>query len=366
MFDNQRRKMGKRKYQRAEFAIGEEGTFADVPARTWLWCCVACALIAALVVGIIALVLATPVLWTQEDDGTILSAQGDVEIRNGSKFIVHDDILHSGNHTMLQKIDFSPVFPIGPDGYNFIFGDQAVPYARVQARFAIGFRLGEDSFLSPDNFLFGEDGLKFLISTLGVHVNSVFVPFFGVFVPSDERIKTNVTNMNTTQALQNVLSLRPRTYRYTEEWYAALGENTEEERGEDRRGFVAQEVEDILPHSVRSTTMSLNGELVDDFRDLRKEDIVTEVVGALHEIHYNRIIETAYNTLMFADLQAQIDQQKDQPPWIPLLQDCTRVVLDPQDRALCICTMIDALPCVGISTGLCDPNHPLVFQCSLG
>lgn len=354
-----------RRHQRVEGGLFEgEQPLRNVPVEWW-WCCGCLAVTTALVLSIVAIVCVFRVPWTQDTKGgTILSKEGNVEIMEGFNLTIHENIIHSGEDIMARKLNFTPEFPLGPTGSNFIFGDQNIPYARLQAEFAVGIRLGTDSFLTPPDILFGEDGLKFLVEPLGVHVASVFIPFFGVFIPSDERIKTNITTMNTTRALQNVLSLRPTTYRYTEEWYNALGETTEEERGEDRRGFIAQEVEQILPHSVRETTMYLGGEYVDDFRDLRKEDIVTEVVGALHEIHNNRIIESAYNALMFESLQSQIDQNKEQAPWVPAFQFCLNNV-SPQDKSLCICEFVDTRPCLGVSTGLCDPNHPLVQQCSI-
>ena len=285
-------------------------------------------------------------LW--ERDGAtnnIVSKNGnsDVEVRSGNDLIIHDRMLHSGSDTAIDKISFTPVFPIGPTGDDFIFGDQGVPYSRLQAGLAIGFRLGTDSFLTPPNVLLGEDGLKMLIEPLGVRVASVFVPFFGIFIPSDERIKTNVTDLDPLEAIKNVLSLRPRTYHYTESWYEMLNEEGEQSEHPKRRGFIAQEVREVLPNSVKEGAIHLDGETLEDFLDVRKEDLVTEVVSATQMLYYNSII-----------ILAHVDKPT----------ECIDQIA-PIDRASCVCEKRGVF-CEGSGAGdpYCSETHPLDYLCS--
>ncbi len=232
-----------------------------------------------------------------------------------------------------------------------------------KAGLAIGFRLGTDSFLTPPNILLGEDGLKVLIEPFGVHVASVFVPFFGIFIPSDERIKTNVTDLDPFEAIRNVLSLRPRTYHYTESWYEMLNEEGEQSEHPKRRGFIAQEVREVLPNSVKESAIHLDGETLRDFLDVRKEDIVTEVVSATQTLYYNSIINLAY-------LESLIEPgsvaKRASPSFVQNRTQCIEENV-PEDRANCVCVGRAAF-CeeTGRDTPYCDRTHPLETLCSGG
>lgn len=271
---------------------------------TWVWCCgVICWLVFAIVAAsALGIAITNSTRWTIDSvTGNLISKpdDADVEVRSGNDLIVHGSILHSGSDVMATKDEsFTPVLPIGPTGPRFVFGDQAVTYTSIQADFGIGFRLGTSSILMPSGILLGEPDLKVLIEPFGVHVASVLVPFFGIFVPSDRRIKREVEDLNGASALSNVMNLKPRTYRYEDFWHEArTASGTGSHGGEGTvpkiRGFVAQEVEEILPNSVEEKSMKLNGLTVDDFKTLRKEDIITETVAAIQELAYSKVIDEA-------------------------------------------------------------------------
>ena len=296
-----------------------------------------------------------------------------MEVRIGNDLIVHEKILHSGSDVMAEKIQFSPpvIFPPGDD---FLFGDQAVTYSRLQAGLAIGFRLGTFSGVAPGMFL--QPDLKVLIEPAGVHISSFLFPFFGIFIPSDERIKTNVTAMDGMQALKNVMALQPKTYNYEDWWYEQLGEEGSQSDKPKRRGFIAQDVEKVLPNSVKKTKMALNGEMVDDFRDLRKEDLVVDAISAIQTLVYESIVDIAYLIDPSSvngnggngngnnnKRQLPIPEGAGIPPWAEAIRNCTQNTPVPSDRAFCICDLRGELCAVRPGAGICGEFHPLATKC---
>ncbi len=290
-----------------------------------------------------------------------------VEVRADNDLIIHNRLLHEGEDVAIDKVSFTPVLPIGPTGDDFVFGDQAVTYTRVQAGLAIGFRLGTNSFLTPPGILLGEEDLKVLIEPLGVHIASVLVPFFGVFIPSDERIKTNITALNATQAFRDVMNLRPRAYHYIDDWHRMMGEETLEQRGSRRHGFIAQEVEEVLPHSVRRTTVNLENRVIDDFRELRKEDLVTEVVSAFQCTQYETVLDLAYAMAMPWDAVGG-GPNNNVAQWVKDVRSClTAKDSDAHARAECVCVRLARFCDEGGSTGSpgCADDHPLRRRCAI-
>ena len=62
---------------------------------------------------------------------------------------------------------------------------------------------------------------------------------------SDSRIKTNIIDINDDMALQQVLTIEPKTYNYIDK----------EERGFDTvYGFIAQQIQEVIPHAVKLET----------------------------------------------------------------------------------------------------------------
>ena len=242
----------------------------------WLGLEVCCWLIvlAMGVLGVIAFAFTfSEVHWTRNDlDQIVNKGATHVVIDDATDLIVSERVLSGPTDTMFEKITLTPVVPFFPAGPDMVFGDQAVTYARVQADLAIGFRLA-----TPGNgaTVFLEPGLKVLIEPFGVHIASPFFPFFGVFVFSDERIKENVADLAPADTMRNVLRLQPHSYTYKDSWRAG---------GQTHRGFIAQEVADVLPRSVQRTNGSVDGMPVSDLLTVRKEDFATELVGAVHHL----------------------------------------------------------------------------------
>lgn len=319
--------------------------------------------IALTVAVIVALVFAADFHWERDSiTSNIISkhTNADVEVRSGNDLVVHNRIIHSGSDVMAEKITFSPpvFFPTGDD---FVFGDQNIAYARLQAGLAIGFRLGTFSGIAPGMFL--QPDLKVLIEPAGVHISSFLFPFFGIFIPSDERIKTNITDMDSVQALRNVLSLRPKTYYYEDWWYEQLGEDDDQFSKPKRRGFVAQDVEKVLPNSVKEINMALNGKMTEDFRDLRKEDLVTEVVSAVQHIYYESVLETAYTVFYPGDPFSQVNGGNSIPTWAEPGRACFNATFSSQIQVECVCDKVKTICQTNTGIQLCDIGHPLQKKC---
>ncbi|MBL1231277.1 MAG: tail fiber domain-containing protein [Vicingaceae bacterium] len=74
----------------------------------------------------------------------------------------------------------------------------------------------------------------------------------GVFNASDKRLKTNITTIK--GAISIIDKLTPVSYNYDLEKYPSMGLNTEKEFG-----FIAQEIQEILPEIVREKYLPTNG-----------------------------------------------------------------------------------------------------------
>lgn len=85
----------------------------------------------------------------------------------------------------------------------------------------------------------------------GVFVNDLgYTGFFGA--ASDKRLKKDINQLN--NALSLINQLNPVTYHFDLEKYPTMGLNTELEYG-----FIAQEVQQVLPEVVREKNIPLNG-----------------------------------------------------------------------------------------------------------
>jgi hypothetical protein len=319
---------------------------------------------AGLILGIISLATTPSTHWEREtkNSGNIISKhQGvDVQVKKGSNLIIDKKIISCETYNVVERTNFTPAIPIFPPGEDFIFGDQSIPYARLQSGSSIGFRLGTNSSFMPSGVLFGEPDLKVLLEPWGLHVASAFFPFFGIFFPSDERIKTNIADMDINEAFRNVMNLEPRIYNYIDEWNAMQGKYPVEER----RGFIAQEVEEVLPNSITETKMNIKGEVIEDFKDLRKDDIITELVGAFQEMTYANIVNDVYNNIELYELASQISGTEPglNKSTINELRDCmdAQEPMHKETVRCCICQFLEGVcPCEnpnGNGCRLCNPS----------
>jgi hypothetical protein len=102
---------------------------------------------------------------------------------------------------------------------------------------------------------------------------------------SDERVKRNVTAVDPASDLQTVLSLPPRvSFHYTDDYLAV-------ERHADRgrySGFIAQQLERVVPRAVYETTLEKTPGFPDgisDFRHVSMDALVPYLVGAIKQLN---------------------------------------------------------------------------------
>ncbi|KAI1309357.1 Myelin regulatory factor-like protein [Halotydeus destructor] len=104
-----------------------------------------------------------------------------------------------------------------------------------------------------------------------------------IIQPSDERAKTNITDVDTKTQLKNVSNMRIVKYDYKPEFAKEVGLSPSEI---ECTGVLAQEVRQILPDAVKETgdMVLANGEKIEKFLVVNKERIFMENVGAVKEL----------------------------------------------------------------------------------
>lgn len=99
---------------------------------------------------------------------------------------------------------------------------------------------------------------------------------------SDLRAKTNISRVDTRTDLETILSVPDRvSFQYTPA-YQASDKSVD---GGEYSGFIAQELEEVIPRAVRQTKHMLDGEMVEDFRRVTLDRMVPYLVGAVKELY---------------------------------------------------------------------------------
>ncbi|XP_060135643.1 myelin regulatory factor-like protein isoform X1 [Zootoca vivipara] len=102
-----------------------------------------------------------------------------------------------------------------------------------------------------------------------------------VMHPSDRRAKQNIQEVDTHEQLRRIAQMRLVEYDYKPEFASVMGINQIHETG-----VIAQEVQELLPRAVRDTgdLTCENGEKVDHFLMVDKDQIFMENVGAVKQL----------------------------------------------------------------------------------
>ncbi|XP_077194924.1 myelin regulatory factor-like protein isoform X2 [Paroedura picta] len=102
-----------------------------------------------------------------------------------------------------------------------------------------------------------------------------------VMHPSDCRAKQNIQEVDTHQQLRRIAQMRLVEYDYKPEFAAVMGINQTHETG-----VIAQEVQKLLPRAIRDAGdfVCENGEKVDNFLMVDKDQIFMENVGAVKQL----------------------------------------------------------------------------------
>ena len=90
---------------------------------------------------------------------------------------------------------------------------------------------------------------------------------------SDKRLKENVNNIN--NGLETINNLRPVTFNWKQDIF------NEKRRGTSDSGFIAQEVENIIPHAVGEYNLIESKEI---YKNMRHERIIPYLVNAIQDL----------------------------------------------------------------------------------
>ncbi|UXI18842.1 hemK methyltransferase family member 2 [Sarcoptes scabiei] len=104
-----------------------------------------------------------------------------------------------------------------------------------------------------------------------------------IMQPSDERVKTQIEEVDTRQQLKNVSNMRIVRYQFKPSFAKEVGINLTELNG---TGLLAQEIREILPEAVKESgdIVLSNGEMIENFLIVNKDRIFMENLGAVKEL----------------------------------------------------------------------------------
>jgi hypothetical protein len=92
---------------------------------------------------------------------------------------------------------------------------------------------------------------------------------------SDQRLKTNIENIDTDIALNTINQLRPVTFTWKDDIF------NEQKRGQQDIGFIAQEVEELIPYAVGEYTNIESGEV---YKNMKHERIIPYLTSAIQRL----------------------------------------------------------------------------------
>jgi hypothetical protein len=109
---------------------------------------------------------------------------------------------------------------------------------------------------------------------------------------SDKRLKTNIENLDTDNSLQTIKDLRPVTFSWKNDIF------NEQKRSLQDVGFIAQEVEVVVPYAVSEYRYSEN-----TYKNMKHERLIPYLVGAIQRLDVRTVELEKENEL----LQKRID-----------------------------------------------------------
>jgi hypothetical protein len=183
---------------------------------------------------------------------------------------------------------------LGGTGTKIQIGDgsgSALPYA-------IGVETANMWFSSGSGFKwYGGDSTQssMQLTSSNLVVTGDVVAFGSI---SDSRLKENIQNINIQIALDTVKTLRPVTFDWRQDIF------NEEHRGRSDIGFIAQEVEDIIPEAV-SEFNEINSGVT--YKNMRYERMIPYLVGSIQRLE--EILKNKSD--MIDKQQIEIDNLKD-------------------------------------------------------
>jgi hypothetical protein len=169
------------------------------------------------------------------------------------------------------RIDSSGNVMVGKTS-NAVAGGGTVLYADGQSYFTVDNSGNVNTLHVYDNV---DSAYRFYVRATGSIAGTIFATNTSISSASDERLKENIKDLET--GLTEIMALKPRRF----DWKEGEGNGTK-----NNAGFIAQEVEPILPELIGDY---LHDE-IDDVKSIRMGDILPTLVKAVQE--QQTLIET--------------------------------------------------------------------------
>lgn len=120
-------------------------------------------------------------------------------------------------------------------------------------------------------------------------------------VTSDERVKTNVKTIDPQWDLSTILNMPRRvSFQYTR----AFREATHIVDDIVQHGYLAHDVERVLPHAVHKANKTIAGKVIADFRSLFLDRIGPHLVGAVKALHVQKTLADAKHAVLQKEHEA--------------------------------------------------------------
>ena len=172
-------------------------------------------------------------------------------------------IFNTGNAERM-RIDGAGNFMVGKTSYA-VSGAGAVFYPDGQTYHTVNNSVAVNTLHVYDNV---DSAYRFYVRATGSSAGTIFATVQAIASASDERLKENIKDLET--GLTEIMALKPRRF----DWKEGEGNGTK-----NNAGFIAQEVEPILPELVGDY---LHKEL-DDVKSLTTGNLIPTLVKAIQE-----------------------------------------------------------------------------------
>jgi hypothetical protein len=245
---------------------GSNSVIMAVPLR------LAMVMVATLALAVFSAACCIFVLWSMG-----AGARGHVRIRHDLD-VGGSDVSLNGHPALTRDNHYQPPF-IFPAGDNIVLGSLTEnDYTSVRAAIGVGVRINTATLNFP-----GFPGLVVVHTPVASVFALPVVSFVGFYVPSDVRAKTDIRTIDAAEALALIKALRPVTFVWTEEYRASVGMSSDE-YAMRQAGFIAQELEQILPQAVTYSNFTLGGTVYNDWHDVKKDELIAYLVSAVQSL----------------------------------------------------------------------------------
>jgi hypothetical protein len=260
-----------------------------------------------------------------------------------------DEIISLGGGLFATMNPFNTIYGLAD---SLEIGDEEMRYTVLTAKHGIGIKVN-DTLYFP--LLRNTDGLVAYFSSVGTYFASLVFAQYGVIIESDERIKDNITNTDTRESLSSLLDLTPKSFKYNETWL-------EKTNLTDSyfTGITGQDLESVKPQYVINQKLSFGNTKVNDFKTIRYDFLIGDLVASIKEIMKISTISSIRNLCYITSIigNTTISSQ------YSTMCNCFS---GSSSNETCICEAL-LTKCSGLSNSslpICFDNDPSFLYCSI-